>query len=472
MGLVLKYVQAPNKDRDTFRYRRRVPAELHPILGKKELIASLGSSRSEALASYPRIHTQFEQELEVARKTLQKTGRLPPKSELSERERYELLIERLREMGIENPLAPAQSEEEWEARDIIAENIATKYPEDPDSGRPVISDKHDAALIRALKIGLPQKPSPSFDDAVKLYKADKIKGSEREIKKNTQRLDRIVSRFKAGLGYSPQVDQLTRADARKVRDYFLSLKSLQPASVKRELNVIKAIINHAITEFDLTCTNPFKKLEIEGLNEEAESDRRDPFPQEILHKVREHVLANTNPELCLIWRLLEGTGARLGEITGLRRHDVTLEGPTPNIRVTWHEDRRLKTLASRRFIPLVGDALDAAREALELTTSGSMLFPRYGGENGPTNASQLLNNRVRNVTDNPRLVVHSLRHNMKDRLVLASIPELDQNLILGHSLGSTGNRVYGGDVAKLMATTRAMRRAFNLPEDENQAAAE
>jgi hypothetical protein len=91
-----------------------------------------------------------------------------------------------------------------------------------------------------------------------------------------------------------------------------------------------------------------------------------------------------------------------------------------------------------------------------------MLFKQYGNENGPTNVSQMLMKRVRAITDDTRLVVHSLRHNMKDRLMLAGVAELDQNLILGHSLGGVGNRTYGGSPAKLVVTTAAMRKAFGL----------
>ena len=73
-------------------------------------------------------------------------------------------------------------------------------------------------------------------------------------------------------------------------------------------------------------------------------------------------------------------------------------------------------------------------------------------------------NRVRQVTKDRRHVVHSLRHNMKDRLWLAEVSQLDQNLILGHSLGSVGDRTYGGDPAKLRVTTRAMKKAFGLSD--------
>lgn len=53
---------------------------------------------------------------------------------------------------------------------------------------------------------------------------------------------------------------------------------------------------------------------------------------------------------------------------------------------------------------------------------------------------------------------------MKDRSMLAEVPSLDQNQILGHALGGVGERVYGGDVAKLRATPRAMVRTFDIVE--------
>jgi hypothetical protein len=90
-----------------------------------------------------------------------------------------------------------------------------------------------------------------------------------------------------------------------------------------------------------------------------------------------------------------------------------------------------------------------------------MLFSEYGTDTGPTNASAALMKQVRNVTKEKLLVVHSLRHNLKDRFRVAGVSDIDQNLILGHSLGGVGNRVYGGEDAKLIATTAAMEKAFS-----------
>ena len=51
---------------------------------------------------------------------------------------------------------------------------------------------------------------------------------------------------------------------------------------------------------------------------------------------------------------------------------------------------------------------------------------------------------------------------MKDLLVSAGVPERDEHRILGHSLGGIGNRVYGGEEAKLKAATEAMEKAIAL----------
>lgn len=175
--------------------------------------------------------------------------------------------------------------------------------------------------------------------------------------------------------------------------------------------------------------------------------------------MRKRILGNAKRDLALIWRLLEGTGCRVAEVVGLRVEDVVTDGDFPHIVVTWHEDRRVKTQSSRRSVPLVGDALDAAKEALALPRSDGLLFPGYGHLRGPNSVSGALMKHVRAVTKNPKHVVHSLRHNIKDDLILAEVSSLDQNLILGHALGSVGDRVYGGGLAKLRQTTKAMQKA-------------
>jgi integrase len=334
-------------------------------------------------------------------------------------------------------------------------------------------ERHTINLLRHGPEGH-KAPEATLGDAKTFYLKERGGDDAPEtIHRFEVETDRIVGRVKEALGYDPVLTNLTREDARKVRDYMLDRltvtgRPISPASVARDLNGLNAIINFTAKEMPLPSTfqNPFSGLSVAKVRKgrSAERDNRDPLPEKVLKAARERIIGHAKRDLALIWRLLEGTGCRLSEVSGLRVEDVDVSSDLPHIRVTWHENRRLKTDASSRYVPLVGDALGAAQEALKLHREGTLLFPDYGHVRGGDAASASLMKHVRAVTTDPKHVVHSLRHNMKDRLMLAEVSSLDQNLILGHALGGVGDRVYGGDVVKLRVTSRAMKRAFGIGE--------
>ena len=258
--------------------------------------------------------------------------------------------------------------------------------------------------------------------------------------------------------------ELRREDARKLRDYMLASDKkgggkLSPSSVQREIKIMSAVVTLGIKEFDLTnkAHNPFEKLEIKGSEEDAPSNGdialRDPLPAAVIVAMRKKLKG----DLLHIWRVLDGTGCRLAEITGLRTEDVVTGGDLPHIRVHWHTSRRLKTPASIREVPLVGDALSAAVEALVLSKGAAVLFPRYARDGGPTATSAALMKHLRQITTDKRQTVHSLRHNMKDRLRTAKVPKDVQDLVLGHSAKGAGERFYGSAGGKLGVAMRAMQ---------------
>ena len=89
------------------------------------------------------------------------------------------------------------------------------------------------------------------------------------------------------------------------------------------------------------------------------------------------------------------SGARLGEICGLRVGDVMLKGETPYLHIRPHErlGRTLKTPGSEREVPLVGTGLWAAKQAIQNARGGGWLFPRYAQDNDirATHASNTVN---------------------------------------------------------------------------------
>jgi len=164
-GLVLQYVQEPKGDRGIYRYRRRAPTELKPLIGKSELIASLGQSKPEALKRYPATHAAFEKELEIASKALAKEKRKQSSADQTTLERYEELMDEIRALGIENPEARAQDEDEATMREIISDGIAARYPEDPENGYSLIDDADDVFRVQPLMGAAPAKPAPTLEDA-------------------------------------------------------------------------------------------------------------------------------------------------------------------------------------------------------------------------------------------------------------------------------------------------------------------
>ncbi len=462
MGLILKHVERTKSG--SWQYRRRVPKEVSANITKREFKRKLGDTEREALAAYPRYHAEVEKEIAEA-----KLGRVrseaASRAGASEREAYAEALRRRADL-----VAAGASDRDLA---LTADSMAEAYPQDeyePQGVPPV--ERHMINLLRHGPEGH-KAPEPTLGDAKAFYLKERGGDEPPEaIRRFEVDTDRIVGRVREALGRDPVLTSLTREDARKVRDYMLDRltvtgRPISPASVARDMNGLNAIINFTAKEMPLPATfqNPFSGLSVARVRgRSADSENRDPLPETILKAARERIVGHAKRDLALIWRLLEGTGCRLSEVSGLRVEDVDVTGDLPSIRVTWHENRRLKTDASSRYVPLVGDALEAAKEALKLPRNGSLLFPDYGHVRGGDAASASLMKHVRAVTKDPKHVVHSLRHNMKDRLMLAEVGSLDQNLILGHALGGVGDRVYGGDAAKLRVTTRAMKKAFGLSE--------
>jgi integrase len=462
MGLVLKHVERTKSG--TWQYRRRVPKEVSANITKREFKRKLGESEREALAAYPRYHAEVEREIAEAR--LGKVrSEAASQAGASEREAYAEALRRRAD------LVAAGADDR--ALALAADSMADSYPQDdyePQGVPPV--ERHMINLLRHGPEGH-KPPEPTLGDAKAFYLKERGGNETPEaIHRFEVATNRIIGMVKEALGRDPVLTSLTREDARNVRDYMLGRltvtgRQIAPASVARDLNGLNAIINFTAKELPLpgSFRNPFSGVSPAKDNgQSAESDKRDSLPEKVLKAATRRIVGHAKPDLVLIWRLLEGTGCRLSEVSGLRVEDVDASSDLPSIRVTWHENRRLKTAASRRYVPLVGDALEAAKEALKLPRVGNLLFHDYGHVRGGDAASASLMKHVRAVTKDPKHVVHSLRHNMKDRRMLAEVGSLDQNLILGHALGGVGERVYGGDAAKLRVTTRAMKRAFGLSD--------
>lgn len=305
------------------------------------------------------------------------------------------------------------------------------------------------------------RPSPTLEDAKRLYMQERVKGDINETAK-AARLERVMDYLTAAdVDKTRTLESLTREDARNVRDYLLRDLGVKTSTVRRYLNDVRAVISLGLREFDLREEqNPFNGLTVRA--ETVARDERKPIPAKLLSDIRARVASHASADLWRVWRLVEGTGCRLGEVTGLLVSDVRLDDEVPHIDLVPHPHRRLKNAGSARKVPLIGDALEAAREAVKAAGDGPSLFPAYGRVRGADAASAALMKHVRDVTDDPKIVVHSLRHTMEDRLSRAGVDEFDRNLVLGHTRGGMSER-YGGPEARLEAAARALKAALAKP---------
>ena len=449
MVLVMKFKYVDSLSGNRKRFRRRYPKAVAEVLGESVFqVAMKARDGADLFTEHAKLLSEYEKIVVKAKRTASEKGQLTPLEHWREAvKEAEALV-----AGITG----ARNEDE--ARRLLADDLERRGA--------------DPVLYRAVVSPEAKEPAVTMLDAKEIYRKERMAGAKGRNQKN--RLDRVCRRIEASLGPLKKLVlvNLKRERARKLRDDMLATRKndgslLSPSSVKRELNMVRAMVSLAIKEHDLQgqANNPFESLGIASADAppDNEFDKRDPLPLDVILAMRQRMAKSLRePVLGIIWRLLEGTGCRGAEIVGLRVQDVQLNCKYPHIRVMWHEDRRIKTKVSIRSVPLIGDALEAAGEAVRLAEGARMLFPRYAYEGGPDAVSGALMKHLRKETTSERHVVYSLRHNMKDYLVSAGVPERDEHRILGHSLGGVGDRVYGGDEAKLKAATEAMELAFAL----------
>lgn len=448
VSLTLKHIKELGAGR--YEYRRRVPESAKAALGKSEFKRVFAATSPAALArEHARITAEFDKAVAETQRKLQDPSKLTPReaAEVAQEE-----AERLLAAGV------LGARDEDEARELLAESL--------------IHVGASPAIYRAVVMPEKELPGHTLEDARKLYVKEKLGGGEgAEHREAMARVERVFARVVEALGdavRSRPLSGLKRDDARKVREHMLQSPrngggTLSPATVRRELKTLSAVVNFGLREFDLgNVVNPFDGLPIEGVGRgvvavQPDAALRDPLPKPMVEAMKSRLTG----DLLLIWRLLAGTGCRLSEVRGLRVEDVATDAAIPHIRVTWHEGRRLKTKASVRVVPLVGDALEAAKDALKAAEGQAVLFPRFAKPRGTDNCSTQLMKQLRQITTDPKHVVHSLRHSMKDALRLAGVEKTVQDLILGHASPSIGE-TYGGEEVRLQVAHRALLKVAGV----------
>ena len=148
--------------------------------------------------------------------------------------------------------------------------------------------------------------------------------------------------------------------------------------------------------------------------------------------------------------IISDTGMRLSEAAGLHKDDIILDAPIPYINLQPHSWRRLKTKGSARHIPLIGASLWAAKRIQQ--HDSSYAFPRYcdGKICNANSASAALNKWMKKVIGDD-LVVHGLRHSLRDRLRAVECPSDIIDAIGGWTTKGIGHAYGKGYTVDILA---------------------
>ncbi|GAB5460731.1 DUF6538 domain-containing protein [Hoeflea alexandrii] len=423
-----------------YQYRRRVPGTLRDTLGKREIKESLGKDYSAALKRHAELQAI------VAKLFAQKPRR---GSNIEAK-----VLSKFREFGLTSQAVVAM------ARDGVD-------PDQPDD----LMYALDAALEELERD--PEIPAEFIKDAAKGILTVTLAGSLDAYGKHKKTgrpiadaaIDRRIERHKGRLArylgkdavYRRPLGNLRRADARRVAEGLIEETS--PATARRYMNDINAAVSRAIRENDLNYRNPFAQLEIEGGKHTRES--RLPFDDADMQKLAP--IMETDDDLGLIWETLRDTGARLGEIVGLRGMDI--DGRFRTILIRPYAGRDLKTDHSNREIP-IPDTLLGKLLAKATDDPAAPLFPQYVRERGNDTCSQTLMKRLRKVITNERKVVYSLRHRMKDLLRDTDCPESLSQELMGHTAQSSAKNYGRGP--SLQTKRRVLEKAWDWSEQSGE----
>jgi len=270
-----------------------------------------------------------------------------------------------------------------------------------------------------------------LSEACELYLRLKGVGKDKVFIRTAQRNTGYVTKL---LGDRP-ISSYSSNEAAQFRDWCID-KGMGIKTVKRVFSSIRAIVNLAITEEGLECSNAFAKT---YFPDDDNAQIRQPISMEDIRKVQS-LCRDNDDEMRWLIALISDTGMRLGEAAGLLKEDIKVNEPIPHIDLKPHPWRSLKTKGSQRLIPLTKEALWASKRLIEAKNDSIFAFPRYCSETGckANSASGGLNKWLHQyVPEN--CVIHSFRHSLRDRLRAVECPSDIVDAIGGWKTSGVGH---------------------------------
>ena len=206
-------------------------------------------------------------------------------------------------------------------------------------------------------------------------------------------------------------------------------QGLAQKTIKSAVSAVSAFLTYCEKKGYIDA-NPFSNLKLSDYGKVTVKFK--PFNDDELVSLFSQKMENED-RLCL--SLLATTGMRLDEVALLKREQIKKH--KQGFQYIDLTDGLVKNDGSRRFMPI--------HDSLQLETNGKgrlFSYPIDADGKAETAASKKLMKYVRNVTLDPRLVVHSLRGTFKDMLRNAGVTKEMNDFITGHGTGDSAGK-YG-----------------------------
>jgi len=425
LNLSVNYLHKP-KGRQTYYYRRNVPSDLSQYYSTKTIIKSLKTrNETKAVLACTEINAQMETEFARLRAGLDKN---------SSASSYEAAKQLLLNEGL-TPSSLKQQDIEQEAKrdaffektdDQLQRSMGRKDYESwffnqQDTSAPVAMDfpyhhlSPEHAL--ALKILKNEFRPPASD-----YPAMYIQAQQKSADPKFCNKAKVAMEFLLEVLADKPPAQYTRAELNQLINHHIANGKRSPTSIDRILRTLRAMFNKVSLEFDLhdDKSHVFINLKFPQLETTDTTDRKE-FTEEQLGELRKILGKNKQQPVTMIMiGLLMDTGLRINEACGLRWEDVSLESECPSICIHRNPFRRLKTKNSKRFIPLVGCALEAMVALKSQARGSEWVFEGYIDEvKGMTkndSASDDVNKLLRKILGEDAPTSYGFRHAITTRL--------------------------------------------------------
>lgn len=285
----------------------------------------------------------------------------------------------------------------------------------------------DAKVVDAL-LGAAPPPPILLSNLVQTYE-DIIRTDIREFSKNQLRKWRnpklrAVGNLIAVVG-DKAINELTREDALDFREWWqdrVMTQDLDNITANKDMGRLSAMIEAINLKLRLGLDKVFSGLRL-ALGDEQKREAFEPaFVQRKFLNGKS--LAALNDEARNVILVMIETGMRPSEIVNLSENTIVLGGKIPHVMVR-PEGRVMKTDPSRREIPLVGVALEAAK-------AQPKGFPRYHDKSDSLSGTINKFLDEHDLRPTPQHTLYSLRHTFEDRLTAVEAPEKMIANLMGH----------------------------------------